>query len=600
LNKTILLLIFIFSVFSVGNAQSPEIGIVGPAANGWPDGSNRTPDIMLTNNGDGTYSIDVLQLSDGEARFRSNKVWTQHPSDTPDEGGRPAPVTDTDGKGNPDYQDLDSDNDGIPDLEEGGTDPSLDADGDGVLDDQTDTDGDGIADSVDQDNGGTPADVPDTDGDGTPDYQDLDSDDDGIPDLVEGGTDPSLDADGDGVLDDPTDTDGDGMADSVDPDDEGTPATVPDTDGDGIPDYQDLDSDDDGIPDLEEGGTDLYLDADDDGVLDDQTDTDGDGIADSVDPDDEGTPAPVPDTDGDGIPDYLDLNTASVQIIHNSADPAAQTVDVYINGTLTIDDLEFRTATAFVDVPAGTPIDIDIAPGTSSDVSESIYNLNTTLTADETYVGVADGVLNPTQFDDSVNTIDFGLEVYTRAQQSSTNAGETSVLVHHGATDAPTVYIVNDADQSVLLDDISYTEFDGYLDLPTADYIINVEAADNSAVVQSYDAPLQKLGLSDTAVTVVASGFLDPAANQNGEAFGLWAAQPASGPLVELPLKTIGTDEFADNNFSYYPNPVKQRLNLNTNGLVEDVTIYNMLGQEVIHVKPNKESPQINIKNHAT
>jgi len=288
-------------------------------------------------------------------------------------------------------------------------------------------------------------------------------------------------------------------------------------------------------------------------------------------------------------------STAQVQIIHNAADPAADFVDIYLDGTLVADDFAFRTASNFLEVPAEQAIDIDVAPQNSTDVSESIYNLNTTLTADETYVAVANGVLDPSQFDSSVNTIDFGIDVFAGAQQSSTNAGETSVLVHHGSTDAPTVDIVNNADDAVLVDDISYTEFDGYLDLPVQDYIINVEAADNSAVVQSYQANLQTLSLADAAITVVASGFLDPVANQNGEAFGLWVALPAGGSLVELPLETVGTDEFADNNFSYYPNPVEQRLNFETNGLVKDVTIFNMLGQEVLNVQPEKVSPQINL-----
>ena len=113
--------------------------------------------------------------------------------------------------------------------------------------------------------------------------------------------------------------------------------------------------------------------------------------------------------------------------------------------------------------------------------------------------------------------------------------------------------------------------------------------------MESYEADLQSLGLADAAITVVASGFLDTPANQNGEAFGLWVALPSGGALVQLPQATVGTDEFADNNFNYYPNPVEQRLNLNTNGLVEDVTIYNMLGQEVLDVQPEQVSPQINM-----
>ena len=58
------------------------------------------------------------------------------------------------------------------------------------------------------------------DGDNYPDFRDLDSDNDGIPDLIEvGGT----DEDGDGMVDDFNDSDGDGYDDNYDTDDDGTP-----------------------------------------------------------------------------------------------------------------------------------------------------------------------------------------------------------------------------------------------------------------------------------------------------------------------------------------------------------------------------------------
>ena len=216
---------------------------------------------------------------------------------------------DTDGDGQlDDTQDLDNDNDGISNADEGDADP----DGDQIpnhLDD--DSDGDGIPDSVEGN--------VDTDGDGIPDFLDLDSDGDGIPDSVEGTVDTDgdgipdyldLDSDGDGILDSvegTVDSDGDGIPDyldsnqAADSDNDGIPDSVEgtvDTDGDGTPDYLDTDSDDDGIPDSVEGN----VDSDGDGTPDYlDTDSDGDGIPDSV----EGNV----DTDGDGIPDYLDLDS---------------------------------------------------------------------------------------------------------------------------------------------------------------------------------------------------------------------------------------------------------------------------------------------------
>ena len=62
-----------------------------------------------------------------------------------------------------------------------------------------------------------PTDVKDYDGDGTPDYLDIDSDNDGIFDVVEGG-DGELDTNGDGAIDDLDDNfidaDNDGMDDT--------------------------------------------------------------------------------------------------------------------------------------------------------------------------------------------------------------------------------------------------------------------------------------------------------------------------------------------------------------------------------------------------
>ena len=53
---------------------------------------------------------------------------------------------------------------------------------------------------------------------------------------------------------------------------------------------------------------------------------------------------------------FLNAQTARLQVIHNSADVAADQVDVYLNGTLLLDNFAFRTATPFIDAPAGTAI----------------------------------------------------------------------------------------------------------------------------------------------------------------------------------------------------------------------------------------------------
>ncbi len=107
--------------------------------------------------------------------------------------------------------------------------------------DAPDSDNDGIPDVVEK--GSDPDNPTDSDGDGTPDYQDTDSDDDGIPDATEAGNDPTTpqDTDGDGIPDHlDQDADGDGIDDATEVGDD--PANPTDSDGDGVPDYRDPDN----------------------------------------------------------------------------------------------------------------------------------------------------------------------------------------------------------------------------------------------------------------------------------------------------------------------------------------------------------------------
>ncbi|WP_223810234.1 DUF4397 domain-containing protein [Psychroflexus gondwanensis] len=294
--------------------------------------------------------------------------------------------------------------------------------------------------------------------------------------------------------------------------------------------------------------------------------------------------------EGDVVGDF-----AKVQIVHNAPDPSASVVDIYVNGDLAIDDFEFRTATSFLPLPAGVDLDLDVAPGTSADVSESLFTATVNLAIDETYIVVASGVLDPTLFDDSVNAIAFSLEVFVGAREASAVAGNTDVLVQHGSPDAPAVDVVNQDGGGVLVDDISYPQFQGYLELATLDYLLDVELADNSSVVASYLAPLQTLGLSDLAITVLASGFLNPTNNQNGAEFGLWVALPSGGDLVELPLQTLSNESFNSFDFTYYPNPVNDILSISTASTVDNIKVYNMLGQMVVETAPKVSNPQVDM-----
>ena len=235
----------------------------------------------------------------------------------------------------------------------------------------------------------------------------------------------------------------------------------------------------------------------------------------------------------------LSAQTARLQVIHNSPDDVATEVDVYLNGTLLLDDFAFRTATPFIDAPAGEAFNVDIAPGTSADVSESIAQFTYTLAEGGTYILVADGItgLSATSYNPSPA---FNLEVYDMGRESASMMGNTDVLVHHGSTDAPTVDVVEvGVGAGIIVDNASYPAFTNYLELPTADYALAIQDEANTVTVATFAAPLASLGLGEAAITVLASGFLDPSMNGDGPAFGLFVALASGGPLVPLPLAVI-------------------------------------------------------------
>ena len=95
------------------------------------------------------------------------------------------------------------------------------------------------------------------------------------------------------------------------------------------------------------------------------------------------------------LPAFALAGTAELQVIHNAADPAAAEVDVYVNGDLLLDDFAFRTATPFVEVPAGVELNIGVAPGTSGGSEDILASFPVTLAAGGRYLAVANGVLDP-------------------------------------------------------------------------------------------------------------------------------------------------------------------------------------------------------------
>ena len=199
-------------------------------------------------------------------------------------------TTNKDGDEFPDFLDLDADNDGIHDVIEVG---NQDTNNDGRVDFEVNEYGQFILNNE----LGTTSSPKDFDKDGVPNYHDLDSDNDGLNDVLEGG---NVDPDNDGVV-------GEGTPNLLaDGRVTGSTSLPLDTDTDGFFDYEDLDADNDGIYDVYESN---LADADNDGIIGSgPVAVDANGQVILAGNENANTSNPT-DSDQDGIPNFRDLDS---------------------------------------------------------------------------------------------------------------------------------------------------------------------------------------------------------------------------------------------------------------------------------------------------
>ena len=455
-----------------------------------------TPNYLDTDSDNDTKDDSIELLADDDGDTVANYIDANDAVAVDDEGN------------------IDDDNDGIPDTDEGA--PSQDTDRDGIPDyKDTDSDGDSILDSVEL--------GVDTDSDTTPDFRDLDSDNDGILDSIEGTTDTDgdltpnykdLDSDGDTKTDElegTGDIDGDGIANYIDSNDttyadqtindsdgdgisdidEGSETDV-DTDSDGIPDYLDLDSDNDSKTDKDEGTGDadsdtkadfrdvdtvVIIDSDNDGIPNDtDTDDDNDGILDTV----EGAGnTPPTDTDGDTIPDYLDTDSDN----DGFSDKYEGEVDSDGDGTK-----DFR------DTDSDNDGVLDIDEGNGDEDSDTIPNR-----VDFNAYGAAGKpvLADDYTYSEEINsTISFNWKIDTNATDSDGDALSASISVNpskgmavisgdtltyypraniaNGTTDNLTL-VITDNDEGSATAVITFNNFDTTAMAPTITYLGSFE-----------------------------------------------------------------------------------------------------------------------------
>ena len=204
-------------------------------------------------------------------------------------------------------------------------------------------------------------------------------------------------------------------------------------------------------------------------------------------------------------------------------------------------DVPYRASTGLLQIPTSTTVSIAPANG------DIIADFPFTLESDGNYVVTAAGILGN-------SLAPFGL-IASGLEVTAVDSNHFGLKVFHGVTDAPAVDIY--ANGGLLVENLSYSEYAGYLQVPVGDYTIDVTAHGSEQSVASFAAPLSGFG-GGTGI-VYASGFL---ASASDSSFSLILTTP-SGYSVQLPsastaLSTIDEMNINPSVFSLnqnYPNP---------------------------------------------
>ncbi len=242
----------------------------------------------------------------------------------------------------------------------------------------------------------------------------------------------------------------------------------------------------------------------------------------------------------------------TVQAIYSVADPELAVVDFYATvfglplpgfPSPILDDVPYPTVTSTISSPiAGLPLNLAIAPGNSTSINDTIKSFTVVLDPGKNFLAAGAGVSDPAQFKPNPDGRDIEVNAFIidNSKLASDVEGEVQFTIIHTVTDAPTVD-VRISGGATLVQDLAYGDFSEYISLAPGQLTLEVVDPNNQLLGGgTFTADLSTF--ADSALVVVLSGFLDPAANQNGPEFNIFGGT-RGGNDIAFQKTVVGIDD---------------------------------------------------------
>lgn len=270
----------------------------------------------------------------------------------------------------------------------------------------------------------------------------------------------------------------------------------------------------------------------------------------------------------------------TIQLVHTSADTLLNTIHVWINDSLVAQPLPFESATAFLSVRCNDPIVIRLA---RHDNPTTILHIDTIQVApNQTHRLILWGILETAHYNPAPE-LNWYLD--SNISLSSSSADAFDVRFFHAATDLGDVQI-NEASTPIVPFFITTEngEMSAVQSLPAQnDYGVELLNTPTQFVYGTFALPSNTWQWENESITLLSTGFRQPANNSNGETLELWALEP-NGSMTVLGnfvhISMLNDQE----ELLLFPNPASQKIRVQATCKqvgIAGIEIINNLGEVI-------------------